>query len=248
MIGITAHVYADTFAHYGFSGVSSRANRVDSASISLMNGSPLTGKIELFMGKFGLQGGLMKNFRDVVTAAASATAEDTTGALGHGAVATFPDQPYLEWAYSYEKPDVIKPPVRVERQNANDYIEAVEAIYNMFRDFAGRRKDFQDLQGSRDFDDIRNAVRAIITVEADRDGRIVAWKKALADGKLSREADSALKDYDHQSWRNEVGLLATFDKPEEASGLPVYHFYQAAALHQYYLLRDLLPHNGIYVI
>src|SRR5271154_2124755 len=82
MIGITAHVYADTFAHYGFSGVSSRTNRVDSRSINLVNGSPLTGKIERFMGKFGLQGGLMKNFRDVVTAAASATAEDTTGALG----------------------------------------------------------------------------------------------------------------------------------------------------------------------
>ena len=153
LIGITAHVYADTFAHYGFSGVSSRTNRVDSTSISLINGSPLTGKIESFMGKFGLQGGLMKNFREAATAMASAGAEDSTGALGHGAVATFPDQPYLEWSYSYEMADVITPPVHVERQNANDYMEAAEAIYNMFRDFAGLRKDLQDPKGPRDFDD-----------------------------------------------------------------------------------------------
>ena len=32
LLGITAHVYADTFSHYGFSGVSSRGNRVDNSS------------------------------------------------------------------------------------------------------------------------------------------------------------------------------------------------------------------------
>src|ERR1700682_1049187 len=33
LIGITAHVYADTFAHYGISGISSRLNRVDRATL-----------------------------------------------------------------------------------------------------------------------------------------------------------------------------------------------------------------------
>ena len=32
LLGITAHVYADTFSHYGFSGVSSRGNKVDNSS------------------------------------------------------------------------------------------------------------------------------------------------------------------------------------------------------------------------
>ena len=30
-----AHVYADTFSHYGFSGVSSRNNKVDGSSFEL---------------------------------------------------------------------------------------------------------------------------------------------------------------------------------------------------------------------
>ena len=33
LIGLIAHVYADTFSHAGFSGVSSRRNKVDAASL-----------------------------------------------------------------------------------------------------------------------------------------------------------------------------------------------------------------------
>jgi len=36
LIGLTAHVYADTFAHYGFSGISSPLNRVASNSIKIV--------------------------------------------------------------------------------------------------------------------------------------------------------------------------------------------------------------------
>ena len=35
MLGIAAHVYADTFSHYGFSGVSSRGNKVYNSSFRL---------------------------------------------------------------------------------------------------------------------------------------------------------------------------------------------------------------------
>lgn len=248
LLGITAHVYADTFAHYGFSGVSSRANRVIGSSIKLVNGSPLTGHLERFFGKFGFQGGLMKNFRDAITIVASAGAEDTTGALGHGAVATFPDQPYLEWSYDYERVDVVQPPTKVERQNANDYMDAAAALYGMFREFARRQTDYADTKGPVDFDDITQAVRTLVTTAGDRPTRVAAWKQALTQGKLCREPDNTLQDYDHQLWRNQTSMLATLETPEMASSIPVYHFYQAAALHQYFVLRDLLPRYGIYLI
>lgn len=35
LMGIMAHVYADTFSHYGFSGVSSKGNKVDGSSFEL---------------------------------------------------------------------------------------------------------------------------------------------------------------------------------------------------------------------
>ena len=37
LIGLVAHVYADTFSHSGFSGVSSRRNKVDASSITPVN-------------------------------------------------------------------------------------------------------------------------------------------------------------------------------------------------------------------
>lgn len=247
LMGITAHVYADTFAHYGFSGVSSRLNRVLGTSIELKNGDPLTGALTRFMGKFGLQGGLQKNFRQMITDLAATVAEDTTGALGHGAVATFPDQPYLEWSYSYECGDLVQKPIKIERQNANDYMEAAEVLYNMFRTFAEQREEYRDKHGPVDFDAIRGVVRGIVTKAVDRDARVALWQSAVTAGKLGKVTD-VIPAYDHREWQFQTNQLRTIEKPEEASSIPVYHFHQAAALHKYYVLRDLLPANGIYVV
>ena len=76
--GIAAHVYADTFAHYGFSGVGSRGNKVDNGSFrfheevdgtdeTVASLSPdmrgyITGKAERFFASHGEHGGLLANF------------------------------------------------------------------------------------------------------------------------------------------------------------------------------------------
>jgi len=245
LMGITAHVYADTFAHYGFSGVSSRVNRVKSDSFKLENGDPLAGAMDRFIGKFGTQGGLLKNFR---TRLVSAIAADVSGALGHGAVATFPDQPYLEWSYSYEMPTEAGTDLVIERQNANDFIEGAAALHALFRDFATRRPEFADSTGGVDFDSLRPIVRAIVTKTVPRDGRIAEWKKAIGEGQFSRDGPETITDYDPADWRRQTNLLGVLDKPEMASGVPVYHFHHAAALHRNYVLRELLPDYGIYVI
>jgi hypothetical protein len=249
MMGLTAHVYADTFAHYGFSGVSSRLNRVQFGSIDLKNGDPILPVVDRFFGKFGVQGGLLRNFRDVIAAGEGAVAEDTTGALGHGSVATFPDQPYLEWSYSYELPDLRAGAVKVERQNANDYMEAAEALHRMFMDFAGIQPKIKDEKGPLEFNTIASTIRAIVTLAAGRDGRIAAWTKALEDGKLTSSGpDKSVSVYDHQPWRNQTNKLMTLADPQDASSLPPYHFHQAASLHKHYVLRELLPKHGIYVV
>lgn len=42
LIGLAAHVYADTFSHFGFSGVSSMRNKVDAGSITPKNATTPT--------------------------------------------------------------------------------------------------------------------------------------------------------------------------------------------------------------
>ena len=79
LLGITAHVYADTFSHYGFSGVSSRGNRVDNSSFRfheevedlddmIVSMSPemrryVTEKAERFFNDRGDHGGLLTNVK-----------------------------------------------------------------------------------------------------------------------------------------------------------------------------------------
>lgn len=243
MMGITAHVYADTFAHYGFSGVSSRVNRVEAMSLRPVNGGPLAESlVDRFFGKFGFQGGLVANFR---TKIASIVGEETTGALGHGAVATFPDQPYLEWQYSYELV-AHAGAGHIERQNANDYMEGAEALHGMFVNFAAKRGIYTDWAG-RDFASIRAAVQGLAGTIAPTDRRIAAWKRAMADGAFSKTGED-IPDYDHLAWRKQTEGLKDLPDPQMASGVRAYQFHYAAAIHREYVLRQLLPKWGLYIL
>jgi len=245
LIGIAAHVYADTFAHYGFSGVSSRLNRVDGGAIRLMNGDPNAGIFDRFMAKFGPQGGLFQNFRNHMI---SDAAEKASGALGHGAVATFPDQPYLEWSYIYERPDLISGNSKIERQNINDFMEGAAELHRMFRGFAGNRGDLTDKTGGFDFDKISAKIREIVALRSDRDNRIRAWKVAFNAGAFSRTGGDRMPDYDSTEWRTQTANLGKLPSPAMANEVPAYHFHHAAALHKSYVLRELLPKYGIFII
>lgn len=245
LLGIAAHVYADTLAHYGFSGVSSRLNRVDGGAIALLNGDPNSNLLDRFFEKFGKQGGLLQNFR---THLMSNAAENMSGALGHGAVATFPDQPYLEWSYVYEHPDLVLEDMRVERQNLNDFMEGAKALHRMFCGFAANRPDLTDKTGGFDFERVEPKVREILVLNADRDRRIRAWKAAFDDGVFSRTGADRLPDYDSKEWRAQTRDLGKLKSPALAKDVPAYHFHHAAALHRNYVLRELLPKHDIFLI
>ena len=70
LAGITAHTYADTFSHYGFSGVSSRQNAIDFSSLELLNLEPeiedhIASQTKKFMDKY-YDEATLTNFRDAV--------------------------------------------------------------------------------------------------------------------------------------------------------------------------------------
>ena len=91
LLGIATHVYADTFSHYGFSGVSSRGNRVENDSFRFhedvdgMDGPVadlssgirdyITQKATAFFTGRGQHGGVLTNIKTWV-------AEEASGALG----------------------------------------------------------------------------------------------------------------------------------------------------------------------
>ncbi len=73
-LGITMHVYADTWAHQGFAGINNKVNEANNIYINGKKDMKITNRLKNFFISSALP-------------------------LGHGAVLSHPDQPYLKWSY-----------------------------------------------------------------------------------------------------------------------------------------------------
>ncbi|MGE4299608.1 MAG: DUF6765 family protein [Desulfovibrionaceae bacterium] len=240
LMGVAAHVYADTFSHYGFSGIGSRLNFVRGDSIVChVEDQGIKGYIEdKATGFFDSLKEKLKRFE----VGAAQAAELLSRGLGHGGVATYPDRPYLRWEFTYEDSGLT-----VSRDNRATFLAACRNLHERFAHFVARHDRYADGTG-RPFAAIEDAVKAILAVEADKDGRIDAWQDAARTGRLWDGENREIPDYDGEAWSDFVERL-----PRRASGdgvpdHPVYRFFQAAAYHRTYVLRDLLPAHGIVVV
>ena len=248
LMGLTAHVYADTFSHFGFSGVSSRRNRVDGSSISPKNASAPTAthlnrKLKNFFRKFGFQGGLWFNIKRAIM---SGGAEIASGALGHGAVAILPDLPYLEWSFSYEEP---RPTGSLsDRNNTNNFLEACEKLHGVFQRFASLSKGYDDGTSGVDFSKVKQKVRDILSIQNGKSERSEEWRKAFFEGELGILTGEEIPHYESKIWDKQRSDFAALDQPWDVVEHEVYHFYQAAAYHRHYVLRELFPKHGLIVI
>ncbi len=255
LLGITAHVYADTFSHYGFSGVSSRGNKVDNGSFRFGDNvegieevKPLNdatrnhvdGHAGRFFARFREQSGLIANIKSYL-------GEQAYGALGHGAVAKFPDYPYLVWSFDYEREDAQIEGITAIRDNPSTYLEACRALYDMFRTFVqlphGEQFNSND---HREFGDIEEQLTTILSVQSDKLSRCEEWKTA-APGHVFGNRDEAILDYDGHRWNEQWVNLNGQEECRTATYLDVWRFYQAASLHRIYILRDLLPKHELIV-
>ena len=261
LAGITAHIYADTFSHYGFSGVSSRWNKIDASSSEFYDvDSKIQGYIDQkanrFRENYGAEMGQLPNIRDpekwnhrlssgilkLKDRFLSDAAETFSGALGHGAALTYPDRPYLRWQFDYEHP--MKRPSGL-RDNPATFLEACEKLHDMFVRLGKRLPDTRQDKG-RAFKDIRDAVTRILATQASREDREKAWKNAATAGKLSVKAESILP-YQGASWKKGLDGLRKATDSRKALDRPIFLFFQAAAAHRTFVLRDLLPKHGLVV-
>jgi hypothetical protein len=230
LIGIAAHVYADTFSHYGFVGFSHAWNKVKSNTIKP---KPRESSIlHYIIGKF-------EQFK---TRVASGAAELIP--VGHGAVATYPDRPYLEWKYEYEshQEDQV-----IRRKNSKDFLEGAENLFKFFSQFAEASPRDKDPAGARKWGKINGAVQEIIEYEGPKDNRVKQWKRALLKGVFSNVSDTdQYIRYDETAW--EVRDLRFYDEDiERIKQKDPFKFIQAAKHHRIYVLQELLPEFGLVI-
>ena len=242
LMGIMAHVYADTFAHYGFSGVSSRKNKVDGESFELdvkdeKVKAYIMGKFTGFLAKYTPRF-LIKNYRNIVSKGASIA----TGALGHGAVGTYPDRPFLRWRFTYDDKD------RTDsgwRNNRDTFLEGCEKMHQAFSEYATQTGWSEH---AKEFSAIKPAIINILALEADKAGRIEAWKTAINEGRLFEKSDNEALEYSPYFWEQQKNRFEVLDNSHEMIGTHVYRFCQAAIYHRNYTLKQLLPAHNIMVI
>jgi len=240
LIGIAAHVYADTFSHFGFSGVGSRRNKVDNDSFEFDThldpdiADYIKDKAKDFFRRYGKGGGFIANIK-------SWLAESVSGALGHGAVATYPDRPYLKWSYRYEYPHNR----RVERDNRKSFLNGCRALHAMFSQLAANNERLSDGSGVP-FSSIESAVASILAFQAKKGDRIKKWRTEAKQGHIGLKAFE-IPLYKPETWMKQSADLNSSENSHKALRSHLYRFYQAASIHRQFVLRELLPENKLIV-
>lgn len=229
LLGILAHAYGDTFAHYGFSGISSKLNRVHSASITLRcsdaSRRALVARYDRFLARYAT-GRMAAYLRQ----------------LGHGSVANLPDEPFLNWEFVYASP--VRP--AGVRDNPATFLIGCQRLHDVFARARSKfRGAYDDVGAYRDFAGIQGAIREILSAEGDVDARAGAWKSAAASGRLYRGGEP-IPDYDARMLTADLRAFARYDRTRVTQTL-AYRFLQAADFHRDALLDTLLPQHGIHL-
>ncbi len=227
-LGITMHVYADTWAHQGFAGVLHEINQVTDFD-EIGSSGVFEGGLGDFIGRIF---------------------EKAIPPLGHGQANIFPDMPFLSWRYKNGFGQVI------ERNNTEDFCRAADALCRAMQEY--RRHTTPTVQitgiGAEDM----NKIRTLFTDLKIEDGneRHSAWLQAISgqNGKGFSFGKAAVS-YDEKgenSWKAQA-----LGDTEEHESLHEYAysdnfltsnwklFHDALQLHRITISHDILPKYGI---
>lgn len=239
-LGIASHVYIDTWAHQGFVGYQHKINQAS----NLVDPRPKRkmSSWEVLKDKLG----------DVV--------DDVQGALvsralplGHGAVLSLPDRPYLTWSYTNGLGQSIK------RDNPRDFGEAVRQLYQQYmryRDWASAgpaalQRNYPEHPMMAVID------RCIRQITDDEEAaRHTRWLALIADGTFGFKETLTYIAKGKGSWKHLAlgdGAADEDDDQDDKSYpyTPAFlnsdwkRFHDALQVHRLHILNELLPRYGL---
>jgi len=228
-LGVTMHVYADTWAHQGFAGLLDSVNEVDNVKETGNSGVFKSG-----LGKF------VRGFLD-----------NAIPPLGHGRATIFPDMPFLKWQYKNHAKGL------VERDNTEDFCKAAnEMCKAMQRYLVGDPNAQTNGIGDADMKKIRHMFET--TAEQDGNNRHKKWLEEIRKGvfsfgsedvcymgKLKKPCDNGLD----KSWKEQaLGTTANLYKYQYRASFLKSNwklFHDAVMAHRFYVVDELLPAYGI---
>lgn len=253
LIGITSHVYEDTFSHQGFSGLASPLNRLKDDSLEALGATSATDtylrdKKKSFLERFWRECKTSELYMELKETLAGTAAENLSGALGHAAALTYPDLPYLRWEFEYEHPLFGKTEYR--RQNNLEFLEGCQAIHSFFQLVAKANPVWADETCRVEWgDELASGLADLLLQQDGTRERSAMWQEGFSQGKLHPSLNGEeIPAYDRKDWEDQRDAFADLSNIQDVCQSDVYRFYQAASLHRHYVLRELLPAHGIVVV
>jgi hypothetical protein len=224
-LGITMHVYVDTWAHQGFAGVNHRVN--EAKKLLDENDQP--------------DRNLMDRLKNYFVSEALP--------LGHGAVLSHPDKPFLRWGYINGRGE------KISRNNPEDFLEAADNMCKAMQRYL--KGDPDAIVPGLPAPD-KSLIALMLTNIKDVKGTVrhQKWISAISQGQFSfGAANINYIPKGKSSWKYlALGTESPVDKDNE---IFPYHpsflvsnwklFHDALQAHQFYIIHDLLPQYGICV-
>lgn len=236
-LGITMHVYADTWAHQGFAGVNHRVNQAK--ELVDENGNP-DRELKQRLDKY-YQKNILEQFLGAFIG--------DTFPLGHGAVLSHPDKPYLKWGYKNGLNE------QIDRHNTKDFLEAADNMCLWLKRY--RLGDpHGEVSGLPSAD--KELIAHMFQTITDKNGQVrhQKWLTAIREDKFSfGKADLTYTPKGKGSWKYDaLGTEKFIDTGKEK--FP-YHsgflqrdwklFHDALKAHRLFITHELLPNYGICV-
>jgi hypothetical protein len=250
LIGIAAHVYADTFSHCGFSGISSKYNEIKNKSINLINMEEFPDHIKEYIG-IKLKRKFLDRIRELakpVIRFFSFAAENFSRGLGHGGVVSFPDIPFLKWNFIFE--DGRPGYASGDEDNSLRFLQGCGELFAYFRKYAADNPPVTDktaVKNIKNFLQIKKDILAILTYPGNKEDRIKKWQEYYLQNRLINSKGKTIPEYNVKNWTGNLKDICGTNM-RDAVNRNLYHFYQGAEFHRTYVLRELLPGHGIFVI
>lgn len=243
-LGITLHVYADTWAHQGFSGISHDLNKVhDLRDAADEPYRKMIRRINDFYSPWSRIKNALKEWFGFDPEASATKLINDFNPLGHGAALSMPDKPYLIWRYRNDEG------IEVLRDNPRDFLEAAEAMCQVMQRYLGKEPVGLPEHDRQMID------RLLRTIDdEDRYQRHRQWLAHISDGAFSFGKVDTLRyvETGWGSWKdNALGvgfgdgeeIYYTFTPSFLASHWKLFH--DALQAHRIFILNDLLPRYGI---
>ena len=231
------HVYADTWSHQGFTGTNDKVNEAKLLIDS--QGKPdqkATAKVKQY-------------FRRNIMDQLANLCMSEVFPLGHGAVLSHPDKPFLKWGYINGLNQ------NIMRNNPQDFLEAAEQMCRwMQRYLIG--DPTADVLGLPELD--KELIAEQLHAITDRKGqtRHQRWLHLIREGHFSfGPVQVTYIAKGKGSWKHEaLGTEAAIDTGKEVfpyhaafSGSHWQLFHEALKQHLAYVINDLLPRYDIHI-